>query len=308
LGGPPPYNSCGIEKGQPSEYKIRVEPAGVPDANIKWSKVSGNISFAGGNSGRTVTIKGDDLGVAKAKVDIIGFTGTTPTIEMEILEKKTVNAYVYIIRKDDGTSPARTEAEVASLIVDVNKYYSQVAMEIVVQGGVRYINKTDWLTIQSAGNYAEQDVMQSTTNNTGGIEIYFVDDIEGSATGVNYSPSNAAAGLMVEDGGNARTVAHEIGHAAGLEDIYDQKGGTTLSNDPVKEVWEPKDWNSGSGPAYYEATLKQPGLVQRLLMYGYTSTTKADIPRGQVHGLNTSEVAGLRNVGLQSINRTPTHW
>jgi hypothetical protein len=119
-------------------------------------------------------------------------------------------------------------------------------------------------------------------------------------------------------GGNARTVAHEIGHAAGLKDIYvegesmNADGSITsvyLANDPVKKVWEPRDWNSGPEPEYYNESLTQPGLVQRLLMYGEGSDTKADIPSGQVHGLyKPSYAAGLVKVGLQDMTRTPTSW
>lgn len=300
-GGTPPDNACGIEKGQSSDYKIKVEPAGIPDADIVWSKVSGNISFVGGNSGRTVTIKGDDLGVAKAKVDISGFSGTDPTIEMEVLEKKTVDVYVCIIREDGGGNPATDAARVTSLLADVNKLYEQVAMEFVQKGAILTHDKTDWLIADSA----ERTAIRNIQTGTGGIELYFVDQLVGGATA-----ANAGGGIVIGDGGDFRTLAHEIGHACDRRDIYPSNGGFAVSG-AVSETREPKDWNSGPGPQYYDTSLDQENLIYRLLMYGTYSTTKADIPRGSIYGV-WKPLGGVYQksqapVGLDGMDRTPTH-
>ena len=81
----------------------------------------------------------------------------------------------------------------------------------------------------------------------------------------------------------------------------------------VKEEFEPKDWNSGPAPAYYERTLVQPQLVKRLLMYGYDQLDGGtDIPNGQVKGIDIDgNPACLIPVGKENfmpMTRKPYHW
>ena len=316
LGGPPPDNACGIEQGQSSTYKLRLDPPDFPDNDIVWGNAGGSISFPASNKGRTVAIKGDALGVAKAQVTIGGFRGTKPTIEMEVLEKKTVEVFVYIIT-DGGTNDAATPAQVTALLAEVNQYYKQAAMEFVQQGAIEYIPNIDWMDISSDPNNTYQEFwdMCSTHFNTGGLELYFVRSIDG-AWGLNGSPTNRAAGCAVKTGATGDVVAHEFGHACNLRDIYGahEVPGTvpptitSLPDDKVKEQWEPKDWNSGPGPEYYNAGLKQTKLIERLIMYGDVSGTERDFPRGTIYGVDKFGVLRQIEVGLEGMNRQPVHW
>lgn len=308
-GGLPPDNSCGIETNRSSEYAVNVDPAVLPDANVIWSKVSGDVEFVGGNNkGRTVTVKGNTTGDFKIEVDINGALSPKPSIKGKVLDKKTVNVFVHIVRKDDGTSAATTEATFSTLLAEANKFYEQVAIEFKQAGSVTYIDKTDWLEVETtADGWAEYKQLQSTNKNTGGIEIYCIDDLVG-ANGANFSPSTAEAGLTIGDNANSRTLAHELGHACGLADSYVSKGGTSLPDDKVKESWLPDDWSGGSGTGYYNRDLKQKDLIQRLIMYGVGNSTKADFALGKVHGVDRDGNATLIKVGLSDMNRQPQHW
>ena len=87
-------------------------------------------------------------------------------------------------------------------------------------------------------------------------------------------------GIVVGPDANARTIAHEIGHACGLPDIYDEDSRTSLKVEgmPSKERM-PDDWG------WYPPSVKQADLVRRLLMYGVYSYSKADISYGDIYGL-----------------------
>lgn len=130
---------------------------------------------------------------------------------------------------------------------------------------------------------------------------------------VKVAPSErelSRGGIVIGDGGNFRTLAHEIGHACDRRDIYPSNGGFAVSG-AVSETREPKDWNSGPGPQYYDTSLDQENLIYRLLMYGTYSTTKADIPRGSIYGV-WKPLGGVYQksqapVGLDGMDRTPTH-
>jgi hypothetical protein len=275
----PLYNPCGIATGQTAQFEIKVEPLSIPDGDITWTNVSGAVSFQGGNAGRLVTVKADGTGVAQLRVDITNYVGTAPTIQTEGLAPKTIKAYVWIVCQDDGTAPATTEDRVTNLIAQANDIFKQTAMTLTLEGAIHYTNRTDWLIVEKVGNsWPEYSDICAITNGTGGIEMYFVDTI-GGATGLNGS-----GGLLLSDSANFRTTAHEVGHTSGLKDIYLSEGGSTVSGF-VSSSREPDDWNSGTSPKYYNGTLSQQDLIQRLVMYGYQSDAKSDIPRGKIYGV-----------------------
>jgi hypothetical protein len=307
----PLHNPSGIENGGSAEYEIEFEPASVPDSCFRWNISDGNISFAGDSLRKIVEIAGNGTGYARLQVAILGLGWSiyTPDIEMEVLDRTTVKAFVYIVAKDDSTGQATTTARVNTLMAGVNQIYEQVAMVFQIQS-ISIIDSTAWLDISKFNDYEEMDSLCATHWNTGGVEIYFVDNIE-DANALNYSPDSKEAGCIISDGGNFRTVAHELGHACGLEDIYiaDNSGsGTPLPDAPPKKDWEPDDWNNGPGPQYYASSLDQKDLIQRLLMYGIFSSKKGDIPYGCVYGYDVSDIAGLVDVGLRDMTRTPVHW
>jgi hypothetical protein len=134
---------------------------------------------------------------------------------------------------------------------------------------------------------------------------------------------NSGEGLAINckggNGANARTLAHEIGHACKLDDIYnsDPNNGINTPDSLAKEEWAPKDWNNGPGAEYYKETRKQSELVRQLLMYGEFSNTKADIPLGRVYGVQTQDyknyslgltLVGMKDsLGAQYLERSPIH-
>jgi len=307
-GGTPPDNSCGIGETETSKYTIKVETASLADDKIIWSAY-GDVSFNGGNNkGRTVTVKGNTSGDFKLEVDIEGALNPKPYIKGKVLGKKTVDVHVYIVRKDNGTSPAIMEATFDTLLADANKIFEQVAIEFNKSGGVTYIDKTDWLEVEAtADNWAEYKQLQAYAKNTGGIEIYCINDIVG-ANGANWSPDLAGAGITIDNNSNGRTLAHELGHACGLMDIYKSKKNMSLPDDKVKEGCLPDDWSGGSGTGYYNSNLKQKDLIQRLIMYGVGSNTKADFSLDEVYGIDKNGTATLVKVGLANMDRQPIHW
>ncbi len=326
LGGPPPHNSSGIEKDKSSTYVVDIQPASVLDTNVVWTRVSGGISFPTGEDGgskargRTVTIKGDTLGKAKVRIDLESLDAPAPTLPIEVLEKKTIKAFVYVVRRDDGTGPAATPAQVSALLTGVNAYYQQVAMEFVQEGAIGYIDRTAWLDISAAANYQEANGLFASNQGTGGVEIYFVTNIV-SALGLNLTTSAAHAnraieGCVVRAAATADVVAHELGHAAGLDDVYEVytttgAGGKTtrLPATKANQAWAPEDWNDGPGAAYYDPNLTQPELIRRLIMYGTVSGIERDFPAGQVYGIHYDAVGKLIKVGLDGLGtRTPVHW
>lgn len=114
---------------------------------------------------------------------------------------------------------------------------------------------------------------------------------------------------MITTRASAYAVAHEIGHACGLKDIYVGKCPFPIAeNALVEKDWVPNDWAGGYGGLKHREL-----IIKRLLMYGVASATPGyDIPAGTVWGeykagagmydKKNAEVGGTING-----DRNPTH-
>ena len=117
----------------------------------------------------------------------------------------------------------------------------------------------------------------------------------------------------MNDASNSRTLAHELGHACNLPDIYNDVGngdGSPLIG-RLQEEDMPFDWNNGVGPEFFPAYDTLYNVIPLLLMYGFESDYKADIPGGAILGFADAEsdvgiqVPALRQVGRMLLNRSP---
>ena len=98
------------------------------------------------------------------------------------------------------------------------------------------------------------------------------------------------------------TLAHEIGHAFGMDDIYLSNDQQKDDGDPLVELLAgdkvsfshmPYDWNGGclghgsAGARYYRSGTSMMGLVGRLLMLGSvpSADVRRDISNGGIYGV-----------------------
>ena len=177
------------------------------------------------------------------------------------------------IVSDDRNENKWTTESVSNHIDGVNQIYSQVCMKFAIHS----ISSTNdaYLANVDLTNTVQWMTLTSIEQNTGMLELYFVPVVYGGATAFQTS-----RGIVIGLRANARTIAHEIGHACGLPDIYNEDRETSLKvlGMPSKERM-PDDWG------WYPPSMKQADLVRRLLMYGVYSDTKADITYGDIYGL-----------------------
>ena len=298
------YNPCAVAVGKMATFKVDVLPEDYPDSEIVWttSTSGGVVRFAGSNvnTGRVVTVEGVSAGDAYLGVHFGDAVSSMPKFEFKVLEPRTVKLRTWII--GNGIAWCRDADEVRSMVAQVNDIYAQVGVSVLLVEPIVMTN------IPAAFDLAEQDpqpgqwsLLQLTALATGtdGLECYFVNSID-------RTPRKAGAhhpgGMAISGSGNGVTLAHEIGHAFGLYDIYVSNESftnstVTLKNLPTNE-WAraehlPWDWNSGcighgeGGARFYGKGANMRTLIERMLMNGEYSTGAStyDITFGRIYGI-----------------------
>ena len=136
-----------------------------------------------------------------------------------------------------------------------------------------------------------------------GLEIYFITGEGGKTEPLG---THNSYGIIIKASANAKTIAHEIGHACGWGDIYCKNGDNIITElyGNVKQSWMPADWGNGTGCRFYVPMLALYEIIGRLVMYGKGSDMKCDIPMGSVYGRAADGTLGNISVGKGSMLTT----
>ena len=192
-----------------------------------------------------------------------------------------VNMKCWIVTDGINTG-GHTHETVSNLVDGVNEIYSQVCVKFAIDS--ISVTNDSYLANVHLTNQTQWVALSSIERNTGMLELYFVPSLEGGATAFH-----SRLGIVVGPSANARTLSHEIGHACGLPDVYVRHGGTSLRVQglPSKDRM-PDDWG------WYPSSVTHQQLLQRLLMYGVFSSSKADLSYGDIYGLHFTQSSGAK--------------
>jgi hypothetical protein len=158
--------------------------------------------------------------------------------------------------------------------------------------------KNRWFEIDDNTEFQE---MCSYTNYTGGLELYCVGIItwvNGIHSDLRLAYDDPRRGMAVKAEAALETLAHEIGHVAGLSDMYEYDAG----DGPVSEDKTRSDnWSGGAGTGYHAPSLAYRGLTYRVIMSAPQSNiSRLDIPVDCLTGvIGTSRVPV--SVGLKQM-------
>ena len=335
------YNPCGIikwdnENREEAKFHFNTIPSNIPCATVNWS-ASTNLAFVGGNTGKSVTVRatGNVNSEFSLIIDIGRGNDWNPSIKGKILEENTVSLFVWVVAADEnGNSPVITIGDIESFIDDVNQLYKQVGIKfqkvqtnyikarqyIDVEGGFSilkdYRDISEDYVARSLVSYPQRT---GFTREEDGLEIFFVRELYGGETLGLSCPGD---GIIVASNTDFRTLAHELGHACGLNDIYsnieiDEDNSVQLDNAVnVNSLWIKEDCtytripnNSNMSVAgYYQYNLKHVELLQRLLMFGIDeSGEECDISLGNVYGIDMDGSFCDVKTGLEGMERNPQH-
>ena len=326
-------NPCGVGIGRDAYFCIEVSPADYPDENIVWScEPAGIAEVLGDGTGRAVTVRGISEGEATLSVQIGDCRSHSPTFPLHVVPTATVNLRAWIIAR--GTQQARTVDSVRKMVKDANDVYAQVGVTLNLIEPIVITNipdAYDALFDQSdvpSSMWTFEDIVDIASG-TGGLECYFINSF------VDTSSTKAAHnghGIVVTSRATQCTLAHEIGHAIGMHDIYETNADQKEENDPLLALLDNEkasfdhlkgDWNGGcdgsgsGGVRYYRSGTSMKELVGRMLMLGEVPEVdvRRDITAGCVYGVYYEDGAnqtkiwhkGNAPVACPWANRSPVH-
>lgn len=274
-------NPSGVVTGSNALFRIAIAPMNFPSSLVSWeASRADRVSFPSGTNGTEIVVHGDNAGDVTLTAHIKGYAGPSPICEAKVVPETVVPVHAFIICDASGNL-ARQPSDIQTLLSGANQIYSQVGSRFNLSSLSVITNQT-WMNVprSPSGGWPVFRNIVSYTNGTGGIELYFNRSIVG-ANGLT-SPS----GVLIANSGNPNTVAHELGHAQGLPDIYHSRNnGAIAVTGVVGRIRMPSDWGSSSAEGYYPPNLSQSNLIERLLMFGVGSSSKRDLPSGDIDGV-----------------------
>ena len=197
---------------------------------------------------------------------------------------------LYIVCNSDGSMPVMDSGNLTNKIPEINAYFAQVGMSFYFRSQAA-ISNTEYRVVAYGSEKA--DVLRRSIPATGGVKLFAVERI-----GEDVQAFCGEYGIIFTPQCSANTIAHELGHACGLDDIYIQKTFTNAANEEItvavvglaSSEWMPLDWGR------YEKGVLQSALIEKLLMYGAASGTECDLTAGDVYGVGmgvvTNEITG----------------
>ena len=327
-------NPCGVGIGRDAYFRIEVSPEDYPDENIVWRcEPAGIAEIMGDGTGRAVTVRGHSEGEATLSVQIGDCRSHPPTFPLRVVPVATVDLRAWIIEGDDGKR-AFEPKDIRRMVKDANDVYAQVGVTFELVEPIVITNIPDAYDAlydaptNKTSKWTYWDIVNIATN-TCGLECYFINGFTDSS---NTIAANSALGLIATKDADHFDLAHEIGHAFGMKDIYVGNANDRRSNEPLVEIspadkakssYLVDDWNGGcsgdgaGGARYYRYGLSMKEVVLRMLMNGVrrSNDNPRDITSGRIYGVYYIRGTGNRkewskgsvDVAFPWNSRNPIH-
>ena len=225
-----------------------------------------------------------------------------PQFKVRVVENVTIDLRAWIISGQQNETALSPES-VRKMVKDANDIYAQVGVTLNLVEPIAVTNVPSAYNVDYDGESVQDgmwtywDVVDMHAN-TGGLECYFVNSF------VDRKYTKAAhcdLGIVLAKSATRYTLAHEIGHAFGMCDIYDSNDDETLvllSSEKASYARMSDDWNNGCvgkdypGARYYRAGTEMKQVVGRLLMLGSVpeEDVRRDITSGSVYGVYYTKI------------------
>ena len=305
-------NPCGVGIGREAYFMVEVTPASFPNDRIVWEPSAG-LQVVGSNKGRRVKAVGIGLGEQTLSVRIGSCTSPAPTFTVMVVDNVTVNLRAWIIEDAEYHKRPVEPDDVRQMVKAANDVYAQVGVtlnliEPVVITNIPNAYDALYETPTNATSRWSFDDIVGIASNTGGLECYFINSF---INGRGAKAAHTRFGIVLTSSATRYTLAHEIGHAFGMCDIYVSNDTKKEDGDPLLKVLDSemaawmhmkRDWNGGChgkgsvGARYYRSGTSMKEIIGRMIMHGEVGDVdeRRDITDGDVYGVYYEEENGVK--------------
>jgi hypothetical protein len=320
------YNPSRLVMGTNAVLQVGVN--GDFDAtNVQWRVVSGPATVSPA-SGFTTTVT--PTGTNEDVVVEARFNGDEiqPRFVLPVVMPRTIPVKAFVVESPDAAEGKGWETlEIRDMLDVANETFAQVGIRFELACEPQNVGTPDdWeipvydVVTNSAGfeSYSETvtDRMAALLDSyrmNDCVEVYFTGTLLNSSAAAFYQ----RFGIVVGKAANRFVLAHELGHALGLKDVYYMVPGVDTQGRKVrfwlpsrKEIarsghfdsW-PYDWGEETGRGFYGRGDTLAATIDRLLMHGHEHGWTGDIPDRRVLGLSKTVRVGCQKVGATEIEK-----
>ena len=289
-------------------------------SEVDWHVVSGSAQLVRNGWYATVTPTGTETVTVEARFNN---DEIQPRFVLPVVQPRTIPVRAFVVEPPEGDENNQwSSSQISKMLDTANEIYTQVGMSFeLVEQATTVGTTNDWnlalgrfvITngkLKLRCSPACVNLLNSYTASDC-IELYFIGSI------VFSSPCSAITtpyGIIIGKKDAATTVvAHELGHALGLDDCYvKMNDGITSLPDveaPVDRAFfinGSRDWGVEHGRGFYGTEDSRLAVAGSLLMHGVSSTDRADIADGMVLSLTRTMTPGTFNakVGAGHFKKT----
>lgn len=310
------YNPSRIVTDEETYLKVSANGP-LREGDVQWRVVSGSASIRDVDPLTACVVTSRRRGQVVVEAAFGHDAAIQPRFVLPIVEKRIIPVKAFVV-EDEDDGPACNSAEIAAMIAYANKVYKQVGIEFELLGSTEVITDSSYSTLSehataNGRRISSQCISLFERGNMYSSEVLKLFFVHAIVNGTKYAfsvRSRGAAVVSIEGSLLQSTVAHELGHLVGLDDIYDMtKGGISEMVDadlaPSKDLFDNQidDWGLETGRGFYPGGETSRTIIKSLLMYGYNDRIGADIPSGKVWGLlNKTEMQeSFAAVGAEQI-------
>ena len=322
------FNPSRLVYGHPARLKVGVNGNFSP-SDVEWSIVSGpgtvvrgEDDFGSADWTATVTAtaeSGEVVVEARFNEDAI-----QPRFVLPIVQTCRVPIEVYIVCSSNEVDVTKL-ADIEAMLQYANIIWRQAGVEFYLSGAAvplpypQYYDISEHRVVTNANGsvrlsaWPSSDVyeLKALAQSNSCFKTYWVHSIT-NGTPLAFSIYDFKMACF-SSSVPIMTLAHELGHLLGLDDVYDrQKVGGVYRDIPEGSVTAKRfffsdvdhDWGAETDRGFYtkEDTLSK--LIQSVIMYGYGDSNAlgalVDLPSGMLHGYTTApkSVFDVRNIKI----------